>query len=147
MEKCKNRLYVFIAIVILCVMVSSIFITISFEGIQGTTVAYASINSSNVSVLYSNGEFNGDTLDKIAKQVGYSDVKDMYTQTKSGVVKNSSSFGDMILNVGEYTFSGTTRSLQWMPTYLSKDSDGNVILTLMLATELSTFPVTPSIQA
>ncbi|MDE6885125.1 MAG: hypothetical protein K2P32_05045, partial [Clostridia bacterium] len=111
-------------------MLLSLVFIYSFDSKANITEAYS---SSNVSVLYSEGNFNVDTLDKIAKQVGYSSVSEMFTQTVAGTVKKSDSFGDMILGIGEYTFNDNSYCLSWMPTYLSKDSDGNVILTLMLA--------------
>ncbi len=130
MERHKRKIYIAISLTTLMLMLLSLAFICSFDSKANITEAYS---SSNVSVLYSDGNFNVDTLDKIAKQVGYSSVSEMFTQTVAGTVKKSDSFGDMILEIGEYTFNENSYSLSWMPTYLSKDSDGNVILTLMLA--------------
>ncbi len=130
MERHKRKIYIAISLTTFILMLLSLVFIYSFDSKVNITEAYS---SSNVSVLYSDGNFNVDTLDKIAKQVGYSSVSEMFTQTVAGTVKKSDSFGDMILGIGEYTFNDNSYSLSWMPTYLSKDSDGNVILTLMLA--------------
>ena len=80
MERHKRKIYIAVSLTILMLILLSLVFICSFDSKVNITEAYS---SSNVSVLYSEGNFNVDTLDKIAKQVGYSSVSEMFTQTVS----------------------------------------------------------------
>ncbi|MDE5617959.1 MAG: hypothetical protein K2I79_00540, partial [Clostridia bacterium] len=86
-----------------------------------------------------NGIFNRSALDSVAVKAGYSDIEDLIKKVSQDPnantmgVKDASDFGNVEIKFGSYEFNGTTYELNWIPCYLSKNKDGNPILTLWLA--------------
>ena len=83
-------------------------------------------------------KFNLSSLDQVAVRAGYSNADDLLSRF-SGTPILASKFGNMTVNAGSYTaLNGSKTELTWIPTYLSKDKSGDVILTLWLAFTEST---------
>lgn len=99
--------------------------------------AYTSISGvDKVENLYNNetGKFDGNNLDAIAKKAGYKSVKELLTSVSGGTTKVATDFGiNTTVDFGTYNYNGEEHNLNWIPTYLSKDSSGNAILTLWLS--------------
>ena len=81
------------------------------------------------------GEFDGTALTELAKTQNYENLKAMVAAAESGTIVTGDKFGSFTLKFGSYSHlvSGEKIDLVWQPTYLSKDKDGNAILTLWLA--------------
>ncbi|MDE6790505.1 MAG: hypothetical protein K2J61_02160, partial [Clostridia bacterium] len=75
------------------------------------------------------GKFSRVELDRIAKKAGFTGVDAMITAATGGTTKTAANFGNTVVEFGTYKNAG----LKWIPSYLSKDSEGNAILTLWLA--------------
>ncbi|MDE7086873.1 MAG: hypothetical protein K2O67_01640, partial [Clostridia bacterium] len=90
------------------------------------------IDNSIGNIFKSNGKFDKDNLDALAKLADFADIEEMVEYAEGGAIKTSEDFGNTVVNFGSYTFNGTTRELTWIPAYLS-NSDNGPILTLWLA--------------
>ncbi|MDE6274604.1 MAG: hypothetical protein K2L87_06115, partial [Clostridiales bacterium] len=105
--------------------------------------AYASVPAGTINNLYddASGTFNVENLDKLAQSVLGSTAKyiDLENAAKNGTIKTATDFGSTTVKLGTYTTkSGSKQDLVWIPAYLSKDSSGNAILTLWLASTETT---------
>ncbi len=88
----------------------------------------------------STGSFSKDNLDKLAQSLKnsdgsskYSDINSLIEYAESGGVVTAADFGDIAVYFGKAN-NGTGDELAWIPAYVSKDINGNAILTLWLAT-------------
>ena len=103
--------------------------------------AYTTISSvDKVANLYNNetGKFDGNNLDAIAKKVGFKSIKELLTSVSGGTTKVATDFGTTTtVDFGIYNYKGAEHTLNWIPSYLSKDNSGNAILTLWLSNTTS----------
>ena len=87
--------------------------------------------------LYNNdGSWNRNNLLKLANAVNYDTFLDMESAIKNGSdgIKKASDFANTTVKLGSYTTKqGSVAELEWIPVYLSKDDNGNAILTLWLS--------------
>ena len=106
--------------------------------------AYNSIPSGTINNLYdeTNDVFNINNLNELAQKVNYNSFIDMmkaaedYTPTTSNPgLKKASDFGTTTVKFGTFIRkdNGKSEDLIWIPTFLSKDNNGDAILTLWLA--------------
>ena len=88
----------------------------------------------------STGSFSKDNLDELAQSIKNSDggikylnINSLIEYAESGGVVTAADFGDIAVYFGKAN-NGTGDELAWIPAYVSKDINGNAILTLWLAT-------------
>ena len=113
-----------------------------FCGYNLNARAYSSIPSGTVANIYdkSKGQFNRTNLDDLAVKSGYTDFTTMVAAAENSAtaLKKGVDFGTITVNFGSYaTKTGGSADLTWAPIYLSRDDDGNAILTLWLASSES----------
>lgn len=125
----KTFISIFSALVLLCTGL----LAINLKR-EETANAYNTIPAGTIDNLWNGTKFEGNTLDQFAKKVGYDGIVELVDDINGGEIKKASQMGtNTTLNFGSYTFGGIEREITWIPTYLSKDNNGNVILTLWLA--------------
>ena len=99
--------------------------------------------------LYNGTTFNRNNLLKFAKKVGFNTFTDLVDAVENGTKINATQIGNITVALGSYDSPQGVKNadLVWMPTRLSKDDNGNVILTLWLANAgVTTSTWTPAIQ-
>ena len=109
----------------------------AFSMLGKKSEAYSTLPEGTIDNLYdeTNGVFKADNLNTLATQAGYTNFVDMVNDAEAGTIKTAADFGEATVKLGSYpTRQGGSNELIWMPVYLSKDDDGNAILTLWLAT-------------
>ncbi|MDE7087231.1 MAG: hypothetical protein K2O67_03460, partial [Clostridia bacterium] len=84
-----------------------------------------------------NAVFDSANLNALAKKGGYDSLEKMVKAAEGGEIKDSSAFGETVVNFGSYEFGGTKYELTWVPVYLSRaNREGSdkkdAILTLYL---------------
>ena len=134
-KKIKPSKYIslkLITVIVLIVCFSLVLASALLFG--GDALAYSTLPSIPDENLYLDdiSKFNLTAFDSLAKVVGYSSIEQMVSEYSA--VKTASSFGTAVVGLGSFkNLSGVQQQLNWIPTYLSKDKNGNVILTLWLA--------------
>ncbi len=87
---------------------------------------------------YDPGCFDKSVLNTLATKAGYKDIEEMVDTAESAangntLLKTSSGFGAITLNLGRYYKASTQINLEWIPVALSKGDNGHAILTLWLS--------------
>ena len=107
--------------------------------------AYSTLPEGTIDNLYdeSTGTFDISNLNIFASKLGYesfvsllNDAKKFQPTSAQPAFKNASNFGSTTVKLGSFIRKDnqSVQDLIWLPTFLSKDDNGNVILTLWLAT-------------
>ena len=125
----KKRSLFNLALVFIC----AFFLAISVFTMTQKAYAYKSENmpsgTNHIGNLYnSDGKFDINNLNALAKKANFTDVYEMIEYAEQGKLKTSQNFGDVVVDFGKYN----NRKLTWIPVYLS-NSDEGAILTLWLA--------------